>query len=125
MSKTFVGVVSSDKTDKTIVVSVQSQKTHPLYKKQYNITKRFLVHDEKNEAKLGDKVMIVETKPLSARKRHLLEKILERPAIAEEQSVEAVTTEPEPEPKEPKAKSRELKAKDSKLLAKATKGSDK
>ena len=96
MAKTFVGIVSSDKNDKTIVVNIQSQKTHPLYKKQYSVTKKFLVHDEKNEAISGDKVMIREIKPASARKRHMLEKILERPTIREEQSVTAITAEPEP-----------------------------
>jgi small subunit ribosomal protein S17 len=85
----------SNKADKTIVVSVQTRKTHPLYKKQYTISRRFMAHDEKNEAGVGDKVSIIETRPLSARKRHTLAKIINRPAIREEQSVEAVAPEPE------------------------------
>lgn len=82
MAKTFVGVVSSDKADKTIVVKVATRKTHPIYKKQYTSTKKFMAHDEQNSAQIGDKVIISETKPLSARKRFILEKVLERAAIS-------------------------------------------
>ena len=53
-----------------------------------------MVHDKKNEAKVGDKVVVKETRPLSARKRHILDKITDRPVIREQQSVEAVTVEP-------------------------------
>lgn len=81
MAKTFVGVVSSDKADKTISVSVATRKTHPIYRKQYTSTKKFLAHDEKNEARSGDKVSISETKPLSARKRFILDKIISRAPI--------------------------------------------
>lgn len=81
MTKTLIGVVSSDKADKTIVVTVQNRKTHPLYRKQYAISKKFIAHDEKNEAKIGDKVAITETKPLSARKRFTLDKVLEKAQI--------------------------------------------
>lgn len=81
MAKTIIGTVSSDKVDKTIVVTVRTRKTHPIYRKQYSVSKKFMAHDENNEAKLGDKVSIVETRPLSARKRHTLEKVLERAAI--------------------------------------------
>lgn len=82
MAKTFVGVVSSDKADKTIVVKVATRKTHPIYKKQYTSTKKFMAHDEQNDAHIGDKVIISETKPLSARKRFTLDKVLERAAIS-------------------------------------------
>ncbi len=82
MAKTFVGVVSSDKADKTIVVKVATRKTHPIYKKQYTSTKKFMAHDEQNNAHIGDKVIISETKPLSARKRFTLDKVLERAAIS-------------------------------------------
>ena len=68
MAKSIVGVVSSDKTDKTIVVTVHTRKTHPLYRKQYMVTSKFMAHDEKNAAKTGDKVIITETRPISARK---------------------------------------------------------
>jgi small subunit ribosomal protein S17 len=80
MAKTLNGTVMSDKTDKTIVVRVQTRKTHPIYKKQFTTSKRFMVHDEKNIAKIGDKVSFVETRPISARKHHKLDKIL-TPAV--------------------------------------------
>ncbi len=81
MAKTIIGTVVSNKTDKTITVIVHTRKTHPIYKKQYSVSKKFMAHDEKNEAEPGDKVSIVETRPLSARKRFKLEKILEKPAL--------------------------------------------
>jgi len=84
MAKQIIGTVSSAKGDKTIVVTVQTRKTHPLYRKQYTATNKFMAHDEKNEAKQGDKVSIVETRPLSARKRHILETIIEKPALRED-----------------------------------------
>ena len=84
MAKTLVGTVSSDKPDKTIVVTVVTRKTHPIYKKQYSESKKFMAHDEKNEAKLGDRVSIEETRPLSARKRFVLKKVIERPLIVEQ-----------------------------------------
>jgi len=81
MAKRLVGVVTSDKADKSIVVKVVTHKTHPIYKKQYISSKKFMAHDENNEAKTGDKVSIVETRPLSARKRFILKKIIERPVL--------------------------------------------
>src|SRR3990167_4597525 len=81
MSKMFMGVVVSDKGDKTIVVSISTRKTHPVYKKQYTITKKIMVHDEENVANIGDQVVIKEVRPLSARKRHMLDKIIEKAAI--------------------------------------------
>lgn len=84
MAKQIVGVVSSNKGDKTIVVTVQTRKTHPLYRKQYTVHSKFMAHDEKNEAEVGDKVAIVETKPLSARKRHTLDRIIEKPKLRED-----------------------------------------
>lgn len=94
MAKTLTGIVASDKTDKTIVVSVQTHKNHPLYRKQYITSKRFLAHDAKNEAHTGDTVVISECRPLSARKRFTLEKITKRAPLREDQTVEAVTAEP-------------------------------
>jgi small subunit ribosomal protein S17 len=94
MAKTLTGVVVSDKTDKTIVVSVQTHKNHPIYRKSYVTSKRFMAHDEKNEAKQGDTVVISETRPLSARKRHTLDKVLDHAAISQDQTVEAITAEP-------------------------------
>jgi small subunit ribosomal protein S17 len=84
MAKTIIGTVSSDKTDKTIVVTVQSRKTHPLYRKQYSVSRKYMAHDEKNEAQVGDKVSIIETRPLSARKRFVLERIIEKPKLRED-----------------------------------------
>jgi len=84
MAKPIVGVVTSNKGDKTIVVTVQTRKTHALYRKQYTVSKKFMAHDEKNEAQPGDKVSIIETRPLSARKRHTLAAILEKPELREE-----------------------------------------
>lgn len=81
MSKRLVGTVTSDKADKSIVVKVVTHKTHPIYKKQYISSKKFMAHDEANEAKVGDKVSIVETRPLSARKRFVLKKVIERPVL--------------------------------------------
>ena len=63
------GVVVSDKMDKTVVVLIKRLKEHPKYKKRYWVSKRFKAHDEKNEYKVGDKVIIEETKPLSKEKR--------------------------------------------------------
>lgn len=78
MSKTMIGTVTSDRADKTIVVTLRIRKTHPLYKKQYTITKRFMAHDEKNEAHVGDRVAIIETRPRSVRKAFSLHQIIER-----------------------------------------------
>jgi len=72
------GIVVSDKNDKTIVVSVQRQFIHPLYKKTVRRHKKFMAHDEHNEAHEGDIVQIIEHRPMSARKRWALYKIVER-----------------------------------------------
>lgn len=84
MAKSLVGVVTSNKGDKTIVVTVATRKTHPLYRKQYTVSKKFMAHDEKNEAQPGDKVEITETRPLSARKHHALTRIIEKPKLRED-----------------------------------------
>ena len=81
MAKMIYGIVSSKKTDKTIVVTEHVRLTHPLYRKQYTVTKKFMAHDENNEAQEGDKVVIVETRPLSARKHFKLERILEKGGV--------------------------------------------
>lgn len=95
MARILTGLVVSNKATKTIVVSVASSKTHPLYQKKYTIGKRFMVHDEKEQAEVGDKVTITECRPLSARKRHTLSAIVEKAAIREKDLVENVTAEPE------------------------------
>ena len=76
--KTRVGKVVSDKMDKTITVIVETKKTHPLYGKRVKYSKKFKAHDENNEARMGDKVEIMETRPLSATKRFRLVKIVEK-----------------------------------------------
>ena len=83
MARTIIGVVSSAKGDKTIVVTVQTRKTHPIYRKQYTVSNKFMAHDEKNACQVGDKVQIVETRPLSKRKHFTLDKIIEKPALRE------------------------------------------
>lgn len=95
MARTIIGTVSSAKGDKTIVVTVDTRKTHPLYRKQYTVSTKFMAHDEKNEAQTGDKVAIVETRPLSARKRHILERIIEKPALREDSLTLTQATEAE------------------------------
>lgn len=108
MARTLVGTVTSDKTDKTIVVTVVTHKTHPVYKKQYISSKKFMAHDETNEAKIGDKVSIIETRPLSARKRFKLEKIIEKPAIRDGIAGDVdVTVKKEKQPIVKKAKAKE------------------
>ena len=76
--KERVGMVVSDKPDKTVVVSVETLVRHPFYKKRVRRSKRFMVHDERNEARVGDTVRVVETRPLSARKRWRLANIVSR-----------------------------------------------
>ena len=76
--KTKIGVVVSDKMDKTCVVSVVSNVKHPLYKKVVKITKKFKVHDENNECKVGDTVEIMETRPISKTTHFRLLRIVER-----------------------------------------------
>jgi small subunit ribosomal protein S17 len=76
--KERVGLVVSDKPDKTVAVSVETLVRHPLYKKRVRRSKRFMVHDERNEARVGDTVRIIETRPLSARKRWRLANIVSR-----------------------------------------------
>ncbi len=78
LRKTRIGRVVSDKMDKTLVVAIEDNVKHPLYKKIIKRTLRLKAHDENNEAKTGDRVTIMETRPLSKDKRWRLVKILER-----------------------------------------------
>ncbi len=78
MQKTRVGVVVSDKMDKTRVVAVQRTFRHPRYERVVQRTKRFKAHDERNESRTGDRVLIVETRPLSKEKRWRIKEILGR-----------------------------------------------
>lgn len=83
MAKVLQGTVSSDRPNKTIVVTVVTHKSHPLYKKRYISSKKVMAHDENNKAKTGDKVTIIETKPISANKHFRLLEVVERPVINE------------------------------------------
>ena len=78
MRKTVVGKVVSDKMDKTIVVAIEDSVKHKLYNKVIKRTIRFKAHDEKNEARVGDRVKIMETRPLSKDKRWRLVEIVEK-----------------------------------------------
>jgi small subunit ribosomal protein S17 len=76
--KVRVGVVVSNKMQKSIVVAIDRRVPHPLYRKYSHRTTKLIAHDEKNEAKIGDKVQIMETRPLSKRKRWRLIQVVER-----------------------------------------------
>ncbi|GAB6888580.1 30S ribosomal protein S17 [Desulfothermus okinawensis JCM 13304] len=76
--RVLTGIVVSDKPDKTIVVSCETMVKHPLYKKFIRKRKKFMAHDPRNECGMGDKVQIIESRPLSRRKRWRLLKILEK-----------------------------------------------
>lgn len=86
MGRVIDGIVTSNRGDKTIVITSTVRKTHPVYKKQYSIRTKYMAHDPKNEAEVGDRVMITETRPLSARKRFKLLKIVERRGVHFEES---------------------------------------
>jgi small subunit ribosomal protein S17 len=87
MARKLIGTVVSDVQDKTIVVKTQRRVTHSVYKKQYTVSKKYQAHDEKNEAQLGDKVSIVETRPISKHKSFKLESVIERKEGAAEEVV--------------------------------------
>jgi small subunit ribosomal protein S17 len=77
------GLVVGDKMDKTVVVAVETKKVHPLYKKAIRVTKKYKAHDEKNACKIGDKVKIIETRPLSKEKRWRVIGIMPKREVAE------------------------------------------
>ncbi|WP_374686137.1 30S ribosomal protein S17 [Promineifilum sp.] len=76
--KRLVGVVTSDKMDKTIVVSVATVKRHPIYGKVISRARKYKAHDENNECRVGDRVEIIESRPYSREKRFALVNVLER-----------------------------------------------
>ena len=78
LRKTRVGIVTSDKMDKTVVVSVTDNVKHPLYNKIVKRTYKLKAHDEENQSKIGDRVKVMETRPLSKDKRWRLVEIIER-----------------------------------------------
>jgi small subunit ribosomal protein S17 len=77
----LVGIVVSDKADKTIIVKVETQKKDPLYGKRVKYSKKYAAHDEENIAKIGDKVRLVATRPLSKTKRYALAEVIEKAVI--------------------------------------------
>ena len=78
LRKTRIGIVSSDKMDKTITVAAKFKEKHPIYGKFVSKTKKYHAHDEKNECQVGDKVLLMETRPLSKTKRWRLVEIIEK-----------------------------------------------
>jgi len=78
LRKTRVGVVTSDKMDKTIVVAIKDRAPHPLYKKIINRTLKIKAHDETNECRVGDRVKVMETRPLSKEKHWRLVEVIEK-----------------------------------------------
>lgn len=78
LRKTRVGLVVSDKMDKTVVVAVQEHYRHPVYKKVMRSTYKLKAHDEYNECRVGDKVLVMETRPLSKEKRWRIVEIVEK-----------------------------------------------
>ena len=78
--KTLVGVVTSDKMEKTVIVMVKRLVLHPIYKKYVRKRKKIKAHDEQNQCHMGDKVQLIETRPLSREKRWRVKEVLERAA---------------------------------------------
>ena len=78
LRKHLIGIVTSDKMDKSISVSVERRIQHPIYGKFVKKSNKFMAHDEKNECNIGDRVRIMETRPMSARKRWRLVEVLEK-----------------------------------------------
>jgi small subunit ribosomal protein S17 len=78
LRKTRVGIVVSDKMDKTITIAIERKVPHPIYRKYFKKTTKLMAHDEKSECRLGDKVKIMETRPLSKSKRWRLVEIVEK-----------------------------------------------
>lgn len=89
MAKSLTGIVTSDVRDKTITVTVTSRQTHPLYGKQYTVSRKYTAHDENNEAKKGDKVTIREVRPISKTKSFTLDHIDQKSVGSVELKTEA------------------------------------
>ena len=99
MPKKLIGTVTSDVQDKTIVITVTSRHTHPIYGKQYTVSRKYTAHDEKNVAKKGDSVEISESRPFSKNKTWILDRVIETGhgdvQIVEEAEIAEVTGEAE------------------------------
>ena len=81
IKRELIGVVVSDKADKTIIVKVETYKKDPIYKKRIKYSKKYAAHDENNTAKIGDKVRLVATRPLSKTKRYELAEVIEKAIV--------------------------------------------
>lgn len=81
IKRELIGVVVSDKADKTIIVKVETYKKDPIYKKRIKYSKKYAAHDENNTAKIGDKVRLIATRPLSKTKRYNLVEVIEKAII--------------------------------------------
>lgn len=81
IKRELIGVVVSDKADKTITVKVETYKKDPIYKKRIKYSKKYAAHDEKNQAHVGDKVRLIATRPLSKTKRYELAEVIEKAII--------------------------------------------
>lgn len=104
MAKVLTGIVTSDVRDKTITVTVTSRETHPIYGKQYTVSRKYQAHDPKNEAGKGDKVQISEIRPVSKTKAFQLESIEERAKGSVELKEETELVEKKEAPKAPEKK---------------------
>jgi small subunit ribosomal protein S17 len=78
LRKTRIGVVITNKMDKTVSIAIERKVPHPIYKKYYKKTTKLMAHDEKNVCQVGDKVKIMETRPLSLKKRWRMVEIIEK-----------------------------------------------
>ena len=81
IKRELIGVVVSDKADKTITVKVETYKKDPIYKKRIKYSKKYAAHDEQNQAHVGDKVRLIATRPLSKTKRYELAEVIEKAII--------------------------------------------
>ena len=81
IKRELIGVVVSDKADKTITVKVETYKKYPIYKKRIKYSKKYAAHDENNQAHVGDKVRLIATRPLSKTKRYELAEVIEKAII--------------------------------------------
>jgi len=103
MIKTLTGIVTSDAADKTITVTVTSRETHPIYGKQYTVSRKYAAHDPNNEARIGDKVTISSIRPVSKRKAFKLDVIVEKSRGSIELKDDLIEVQP-PESTEKKAR---------------------
>jgi small subunit ribosomal protein S17 len=78
LRKTRIGIVIKDKMDKTITIAIERKVSHPIYKKYFKKTTKLMAHDEKSECRVGDKVKVMETRPLSKNKRWRMVEIVEK-----------------------------------------------